>query len=374
MSSSASSSAVAAAPRKLRPARRQVKKGEIAPQADAQSGKEYNIWYNKRAGGDKEDGYKSATLSLTRCVLMRDAGYTRADAMGTKYCCLYFARGCCPLGSDCTFLHRLPPPSHILPDAALDCFARDKYADYRDDMGGVGSFGRVNRTLYIGRIRESGTKSDTEAMLRRHFSEWGELYRLNVLHTKGVAFVTYTSELCAQFAKEAMSNQSLDSAEILNVRWATEDPNPGQIKAEKRRVEAVGKKAIEGKIEGGFAEAALTVQALEEGREGDLYPLEGGGGGGAEREEGPLKRRRLEEEEEQEEVQEEVHVAEDRSGLLDRDALEGMKYFLQMKRLREDEERKAGGAAGKKAAAGAAPKGLGTLGGYGSGSEDDDEE
>lgn len=40
----------------------------------------------------------SSTLSLTRCVLMRDAGYTRADAMGTKYCCLYFARGCCPLG------------------------------------------------------------------------------------------------------------------------------------------------------------------------------------------------------------------------------------------------------------------------------------
>jgi hypothetical protein len=34
----------------------------------------------------------------------------------------------------------------ILPDTALDCFGREKHADYRDDMGGVGSFGRQNRT------------------------------------------------------------------------------------------------------------------------------------------------------------------------------------------------------------------------------------
>jgi len=184
-----------------------------------------------------------------------------------------------------------------------------------------------------------------------------------------------------------MSNQSLDSSEILNVRWATEDPNPGQIKAEKRRVEAVGKKAIEGKIEGGFAEAASTVQALEEGRVGELYPLEGGGGGGEE----PSKRRRIagneeeegveaelggrEEEEQEEDQEEEIVVAEDRSGLLDRDALEGMKYFLQIKRSREEEERKAGGGGVKKTAAAAVvPNGLGTLGGYGSGSEDEEEE
>lgn len=84
--------------------------------------------------------------ALSRCILARDSGYTRADATGTKYCCIYFARGACPLGSECSFLHRLPPPTHVLPDAALDCFGRDKFADYRDDMGGVGSFGRVNRT------------------------------------------------------------------------------------------------------------------------------------------------------------------------------------------------------------------------------------
>lgn len=40
----------------------------------------------------------------------------------------------------------------------------------------------------------------------------------NVLHNRGLAFVTYESEHAAAFAKEAMSNQSLDGDEILNVR------------------------------------------------------------------------------------------------------------------------------------------------------------
>ena len=31
---------------------------------------------------------------------------------------------------------------------------------------------------------------------------------------------------CAEFAKEAMSNQSLEQGEILCVRWAHDDPNP----------------------------------------------------------------------------------------------------------------------------------------------------
>jgi hypothetical protein len=77
----------------------------------------------------------------------------------------------------------------------------------------------------------------------------------------------------------AMSNQALDAGEVLNVRWATEDPNPAQIRVEKRRVEHEGKKAIEGKIDAGFAEAAMAVQALEEGREEDLYALPGETGG-----------------------------------------------------------------------------------------------
>ena len=69
----------------------------------------------------------------------------------------------------------LPDASTALPDTSKDCFARDKFADYRDDMGGVGSFQRQNRTLYIGRIKETGTGVETEEVVRRHFREWGEI-------------------------------------------------------------------------------------------------------------------------------------------------------------------------------------------------------
>lgn len=69
----------------------------------------------------------------------------------------------------------LPDESTALPDTSKDCFARDKFADYRDDMGGVGSFQRQNRTLYIGRIKETGTGPETEEVVRRHFKEWGKI-------------------------------------------------------------------------------------------------------------------------------------------------------------------------------------------------------
>ena len=92
-----------------------------------------------------------------------------------RYCCLFFARGCCPYGWECEYLHLLPDDNTELPDNSKDCFARDKFADYRDDMGGVGSFQRQNRTLYIGRIKETGVGTETEEVVRRHFKEWGEI-------------------------------------------------------------------------------------------------------------------------------------------------------------------------------------------------------
>ena len=98
-----------------------------------------------------------------------------------KYCCLFFARGCCPYGWECEYLHMLPDASTALPDTSKDCFARDKFADYRDDMGGVGSFQRQNRTLYIGRIKETGTGPETEEVVKRHFKEWGEIEKSECL-------------------------------------------------------------------------------------------------------------------------------------------------------------------------------------------------
>lgn len=67
---------------------------------------------------------------------------------------------------------------------------------------------------------------------------------VRVLNSRGVAFVTYSNEANAQFAKEAMAHQSLDHNEILNVRWATVDPNPMAQARDKRRIEEQAAEAI----------------------------------------------------------------------------------------------------------------------------------
>ena len=160
--------------KKRRPARPQVdpstlKAGELPPQ----TGTVFNIWYNKWSGGDREDKYASKVHAESRCSIARDSGYTRADKVPGSYFCLFFARGLCPKGHECEYLHRLPT-IHDLFNPNIDCFGRDKHSDYRDDMGGVGSFMRQNRTLYVGRIHVS---DDIEEIVARHFTEWGQIER-----------------------------------------------------------------------------------------------------------------------------------------------------------------------------------------------------
>lgn len=226
--------------RKRRPARPQVDAATFKTDAPPPTGTIFNIWYNKWSGGDREDKYLSQTAAQGRCNVAKDSGYTKADKTPGSYFCLFFARGICPKGVDCEYLHRLPTVTDIFP-SNVDCFGRDKFSDYRDDMGGVGSFQRQNRTLYVGRIHVT---DDIEEIVARHFQEWGQIERVRVLTARGVAFVTYMNEANSQFAKEAMAHQSLDNSEILNVRWATTDPNPAAQKREARRIEEQAAEAI----------------------------------------------------------------------------------------------------------------------------------
>ena len=255
-------------------------------------------------------------------------------------------------------MHSLPDPERALPDSSKDCFARDKFSDYRDDMGGVGTFTRQNRTLYVGRIKETGVGAETEEVVRRHFKEWGDIehsashpslsanYHLidptrsvvRILQYRSVAFVTYVSEHHAQFAKEAMACQSLDNDEILNVRWATEDPNPTSKVAEKRRLEEIGQAAIRARMDPRVVDAMQSVRALEEGR--DYHADDGFADGDVEVElDGPEgKRRRIEGPEtdepvvmeEQPEPQEPVPAGP--QGLLSADTLETLRYFSELRR------------------------------------------
>jgi len=226
--------------RKKRPARPQVDPSTIKSEPPPQTGTIFNIWYNKWSGGDREDKYLSKTAAAGRCNIAKDSGYTKADKVTGSYFCLFFARGICPKGQECEYLHRLPG-IHDMFNPNVDVFGRDKHSDYRDDMGGVGSFMRQNRTIYVGRIHVS---DDIEEIVARHFAEWGQVERIRVLNTRGVAFITYSNEANAQFAKEAMAHQSLDHNEILNVRWATADPNPMAQAREVRRIEEQAAEAV----------------------------------------------------------------------------------------------------------------------------------
>ena len=261
--------------RKRKPAPPQIdpallKTGQPPPQ----TGTTFNIWYNKWAGGDREDAYLSKTAAISRCKIREHSGWTQADKTPGSYFCLFFARGICPKGHECEYLHRLPGVYDLF-NPNIDCFGRDKHSDYRDDMGGVGSFLRQNRTLYIGRIHVT---DDIEEIVARHFQEWGEIDRIRVLTARGVAFITYVNEANSQFAKEAMAHQALDNGEVLNVRWATVDPNPLSQKREVARIEeqaaeavrrALGETAVR-QIEGRETAEDRAQRRLEAG-----YGLEG---------------------------------------------------------------------------------------------------
>lgn len=192
---------------------------------------------------------------------------------------MFFSRGICPKGRECEYLHRLPDGKDgwDVWSGNVDCFGRDKHSDYRDDMGGVGSFMRQNRTLYVGRIHPTPS---IEEVVSRHFSEFGPIERTRCLPARGVAFVTYRTETLAQFAKEAMAHQSLDNDEVLNVRWATTDPNPASQKREARAIEEQAAEAVmrvlpKGIVEGLTGSGGMDEREAKRRRMADNFGLEG---------------------------------------------------------------------------------------------------
>lgn len=191
---------------------------------------------------------------------------------------------------------------------------------------------------------------------------------VRVLQYRSVAFVTYVNELNAQFAKESMACQSLDNDEILNVRWATEDPNPTSKVEERERLEEMGRSAIQAKMDPRIVDAMRAVRALEEGVELDdeltVEELE---------DERPQKKRRLDIEngdaDEGQEDQAEVDATPEPpkpSGLLSADTLESLRYFKEIR------QRTGQPFAAPKSALASAPPAIGLgLGGYGSDEDDD---
>jgi len=208
---------------KRRWARLQVSEKSSRRLQRAEGSDNYNIWYHKYYGDDDDRIREKAT---TRCRPELDSGMTLGDVADCKYICVHFARGCCTHGADCKFLHRLPTladEQHI--SMLHDIFGRSRHADHSEDMGGVGSFEKNTRTLYITGMAVMQSPQGDE-ILARHFGQWGEIEEISLKPKYGCAFIRYTHRFWAEFAKIAMAEQSLDHGEQINVRWAYDDPNP----------------------------------------------------------------------------------------------------------------------------------------------------
>lgn len=161
-----------------------------------------------------------------------------------------------------------------------------------------------------------------------------------------------------------MACQSLDNDEILNVRWATEDPNPVQKVAEKRRLEDMGQEAIRERMDPRIVDAMRAVKALEDGDvldDGD----EGVGMDEADDGEPVAKRMRMYDEDEHEQEQAQVREPPQPLGLLSADTLEGLKYFAEIRKRNGGPPPPT-----KKNPPPPPPTGLG-LGGYGSDGDSD---
>ncbi|CAH01740.1 active spliceosome conformation promoter CWC2 [Kluyveromyces lactis] len=234
---------------KNRPARVQLQESDLPSSVPPQTGLAFNVWYNKWS-----QGQSGSTRFVTPYSLdpENDSGITKGDKEGRIHFCLYFAKGMCCLGKNCRYLHHIPEPDDFarlaLHSSALDCFGREKFADYRDDMGGVGSFKKPNRVLYVGGItgalnNKTLKPHQIENRVKYKFGKLGELDSVRYVESKNCAFVKFKLQCNSEFTKEAMGNQTLliptdkewdlrKEGTGLLVKWANEDPNPAVRKRE----------------------------------------------------------------------------------------------------------------------------------------------
>lgn len=213
---------------RTRPARKQAEK-DSTKFAYKEGGEMYNMWYHKFAGDRFDASVREASSTL--CDPWLDSGWTEADKSKSEDAsfCIWFAKGCCTRGVTCKYRHRVPT-RHDDIDHMLDVFGRQRHSSHKDDMGGVGSFMKDCRGLYISEIQIDRTQPDAiqllEAQIWKLFHPWGPIESVRVIPNKIIAFVKYEYRSAAEFAKVACADQPVGLSPAINVRWAFEDPNP----------------------------------------------------------------------------------------------------------------------------------------------------
>lgn len=211
-----------------RPARKQVETPVSANLAYKQGDEVYNIWYDKFLSDDK---FKEREQAVTRINPELDQGYSRADLYnkGLGFFCIHFARGCCVEGKNCRYYHHIPTLDECLGiDQVKDVFGRSRFSKQRDDMEGVGSFLKEIRTIRLSdfclvKSKTGDEVTPTYEALWRHAACLGKLEDIHLVPERCVAFVRYAHRCMAEFAKESLANQPLESNEIMIARWAETD-------------------------------------------------------------------------------------------------------------------------------------------------------
>jgi hypothetical protein len=213
---------------KSRPARRQTT--DTGSVAYREGSDRYNIWYHRVSMDRFDDSVRVAATSS--CDPWVDSGLTEADSKRaeTPHFCMWFAKGSCSRGPQCRYKHRVPTrKDDEASDHMFDIFGRERHAQHKDDMGGVGSFLKECKCLYISDITLDGSEPNAvqklEAQIWKLFHPWGPIESIRIIPSRLIAFVKYEYRSAAEFAKVACSNQPCGLSAAINVRWAFEDPN-----------------------------------------------------------------------------------------------------------------------------------------------------
>jgi hypothetical protein len=207
-----------------------------------------NLYGSEKNGGVKHISQqaKHRVHAGNRVIIKKDSGMTEGEEDGQVLFCIDFARGKCSDGHECTHLHRAPTieDDYTAVSNTHDIFgrARDKLLTDWEKHSGRKEEGWDdirNTTIFVGGLmKQEGSRSTlcggsknvsgeaaTEKAVRKCFGEFGELYEVNIIFDgkKRVSTCTYVARACAEFAKEAMSRQSLrvDGSETLSIMWAT---------------------------------------------------------------------------------------------------------------------------------------------------------
>lgn len=230
-----------------KPARQQISPDEKKETSYIEGNYDYNIWYNKYLSeGRKED--KSLIISNYKLNVKIDSGYTKADLTNIKdgsYFCIFYAKGCCSLGVNCKYYHRIPTLEECkLIENMKDIFGRPRHATHRLDMSGVGTFTQDCKTLYLTNMKlifgnkklliPKTNKSFNEnnnyikeimKLIYKNFNEFGVIEDIHIVESKQCAFLKFAHRCMAEFAKEAMTNQCLIGNEAVVIKWANEEPD-----------------------------------------------------------------------------------------------------------------------------------------------------